>query len=85
MFLNGPCMMCHTIRGTLAGGTVAPDLTHIGSRRMIGANSFPNDSAYLEAWVTHAQSLKPGVLMPNLAAFNGQQLRDLVVYLRQLK
>ena len=42
VFLNGPCMMCHTIRGTLAGGTVAPDLTHIGSRRMIGANSFPN-------------------------------------------
>ena len=26
VFLNGPCMMCHTIRGTLAGGTVAPDL-----------------------------------------------------------
>ena len=85
VFLNGPCMMCHSIRGTLAGGTVAPDLTHIGSRRMIAANSFPNDDAYLEAWVTHAQSLKPGVLMPNLAAFNGRQLRDLVAYLRQLK
>jgi len=85
VFLNGPCMMCHSIRGTLAGGTVAPDLTHIGSRRMIAANSFPNDDAYLEAWVTHAQSLKPGALMPNLAAFNGRQLRDLVAYLRQLK
>ncbi|MES2222747.1 MAG: cytochrome c oxidase subunit II [Acidobacteriota bacterium] len=84
-FLNGPCIMCHTIRGTLAGGAVAPDLTHIGSRRMIAADSFPNNSAYLEAWVTHAQSLKPGALMPNLAAFNGPQLRDLVVYLRQLK
>ncbi|MGC1870248.1 MAG: cytochrome c oxidase subunit II [Acidobacteriaceae bacterium] len=85
VFLNGPCMMCHSIRGTLAGGTVAPDLTHIGSRQMIAANSFPNDDAYLEAWVTHAQSLKPGALMPNLAAFNGRQLRDLVAYLRQLK
>ena len=52
---------------------------------MIAANSFPNDDAYLEAWVTHAQSLKPGALMPNLAAFNGRQLRDLVAYLRQLK
>lgn len=84
-FLNGPCIMCHTIRGTLAGGTVAPDLTHIGSRQRIAANSFPNDDAYLEAWVTHAQSLKPGALMPNLAALNGRQLRHLVAYLRQLK
>ena len=85
VFLNGPCIMCHSVRGTLAGGRVAPDLTHIGSRRFIGANSFPNNDAYLSAWVTHAQSLKPGALMPNLTAFNGQQLRDLVAYLRQLK
>jgi cytochrome c oxidase subunit II len=85
IFVTGSCSMCHTVRGTLAGGRVAPDLTHIGSRRLIAANSFPNNNAYLEAWITHAQSLKPGAEMPNLTQFTGQQLRDLVSYLRQLK
>lgn len=85
VFLSGPCIMCHTVRGTLAGGRVAPDLTHIGSRQFIAANSFPNDDAYLEAWVTHAQSLKPEAQMPDFTRFTGKQMRDLVAYLRQLQ
>lgn len=84
-FLAGPCAMCHMVRGTLAGGSVAPDLTHIGSRKYIAANSFPNNTAYLEAWVTHAQSLKPGAKMPDITQYNGVQLRALVAYLRQLR
>ena len=84
-FLAGPCSMCHQVRGTLAGGRVAPDLTHIASRQLIAGNSFPNNDAYLEAWITHAQSLKPEAQMPNLTQFNGPQLRDLVAYLRQLQ
>jgi cytochrome c oxidase subunit 2 len=85
VFLAGPCIMCHQVRGTTAGGTVAPDLTHIGSRLGIAADSFPNNDAYLEAWVTHAQSLKPESAMPNLTQFTGVQLRELVAYLRQLQ
>ncbi len=85
LFLSGPCAMCHTVRGTLAGGSVAPDLTHLASRQFIGTNSLPNNTAYLEAWITNAQSLEPGVLMPDLTDFSGTQLRDLVAYLQQLK
>jgi cytochrome c oxidase subunit 2 len=85
VFLSGPCAMCHQVRGTVAGGTVAPDLTHIGSRQLIAANSYQNNDAYLEAWVTHAQSLKPEAEMPNLTQFSGEQLHDLVAYLRQLQ
>ena len=85
IFLSGPCSMCHTVRGTIAGGHVAPDLTHIGSRQMIAANVYRNNDAYLEAWITHAQSLKPGAQMPDLTQFNGEQLTDLVAYLRQLQ
>lgn len=85
IFLSGPCSNCHQVRGTGAGGTVAPDLTHIGGRAMIAANSYTNNDAYLEAWVTHAQSLKPEALMPNLTQFSGEQLHDLVAYLRQLQ
>jgi cytochrome c oxidase subunit 2 len=85
LFEAGPCSLCHQIRGTLAGGRVAPDLTHMGGRKKLAANSFPNNDAYLEAWVTHAQSLKPAALMPDLTQFTGEQLRDLVAYLRQLQ
>jgi cytochrome c oxidase subunit 2 len=85
VFLNGPCSMCHMVRGTGAGGQVAPDLTHLASRQMIASDVFPNNTAYLEAWVTHAQSLKPGALMPDLTQFSGTQLRQLVAYLQQLK
>lgn len=85
VFLNGPCSLCHQIRGTVAGGNVGPDLTHIGGRQYIAGNSFPNNDAYLESWVTHAQSLKPEAQMPDLAQFSGEQLRDLVAYLRQLR
>jgi cytochrome c oxidase subunit II len=85
IFLSGPCSMCHQVRGTIAGGRVAPDLTHIGSRKMIAANVYRNNDAYLEAWITHAQSLKPESQMPNLTQFTGQQLTDLVAYLRQLQ
>jgi cytochrome c oxidase subunit 2 len=85
IFLAGPCSMCHTVRGTIAGGRVAPDLTHIGSRLGIAADTYPNNDAYLEAWITHAQSMKPGAQMPDLTQFSGDQLNGLVAYLRQLQ
>lgn len=84
-FLSHACVLCHTIRGTSAGGSVAPDLTHLASRRYIAGNSLPNNTAYLEAWATHAQSLKPECQMPDLAVFTGEELRQLVAYLRQLQ
>lgn len=85
IFASAPCMACHTVRGTSADGTIGPDLTHIGSRRYLGSNVFPNNDAYLAAWIVHAQSLKPGCLMPDQPVFKGRQLLDLVAYLRQLK
>lgn len=85
IFLGGPCSMCHQVRGTVAGGQVAPDLTHIASRQFIASDSFPNNTAYLESWVTHAQSLTPGCQMPDLTQFSGVQLQELTAYLQQLK
>jgi cytochrome c oxidase subunit 2 len=85
VFNNTACALCHTVRGTVAQGKVAPDLTHLASRQYIAANSYRNDKADLEAWATHAQSLKPGVLMPDLPAYNGKDIRALVAYLQGLK
>ena len=84
-FLAGPCSQCHTVRGTPAAGRFGPDLTHIGSRNEIGSDTFPNNNAYLEGWVTNAQALKPGCKMPKITQYNGAQLRSLVAYLRQLQ
>jgi cytochrome c oxidase subunit 2 len=85
LFLSRACSLCHTIRGTLANGRVGPDLTHIGSRAGLASNTLANNTANLEAWVTHAQSLKPEVVMPDVTEFKGDELRDLVAYLQQLR
>lgn len=85
VFLSAPCAFCHTVRGTDAAGVVAPDLTHIASRMSLASDTLTNNKANLEAWITHAQSLKPGVTMPNLTQFTGVQLRDMVDYLETLR
>jgi cytochrome c oxidase subunit 2 len=85
LFVTRACGLCHTIRGTDALGGVGPDLTHLASRRGIAANSLPNDTAHLAAWVTHAQAFKPGAQMPNVTQFTGEELRALVAYLQQLR
>jgi cytochrome c oxidase subunit 2 len=84
-FMAGACPLCHTVRGTAAHGTVGPDLTHVGARHRIAGGAFVNDSANLEAWVTDAQSMKPGSQMPTLHQFDGADLRAVVHYLQTLR
>jgi cytochrome c oxidase subunit 2 len=85
VFEHASCVVCHTIRGTAAHGTVGPDLTHVASRRYIAGGFLENNTANLAAWVTHAQSLKPGAGMPDITEFTGSELRALVAYLQILK
>jgi cytochrome c oxidase subunit 2 len=79
------CAMCHTVRATPALGTVGPDLTHLASRATIAGGMLENNTANLHAWVTHAQSLKPGAQMPDLTRYTGAELHDLVAYLQSLR
>lgn len=85
VFMSAACSVCHMIDGTLAAGTVGPNLTHIGSRQKIASNLLDNNTANLSAWVTHARSLKPAVVMPNMTEFTGDQLHQLIAYLQSLK
>ena len=85
LFESHACSVCHTVRGTAALASVGPDLTHLALRKTIAANSYPNSRAYLEAWVTHAQSLKAGAQMPDLTDFSGEELQALTHYLGGLK
>jgi cytochrome c oxidase subunit II len=84
VFLSGPCVMCHTIRGTTAGSRLGPDLTHIASRLSLAAGTLPNTTGHLAGWITDAQGIKPGNQMPTLAIEPGD-LQALVAYLRSLE
>jgi cytochrome c oxidase subunit 2 len=85
VFMHSACAACHTIRGTEAHGLVGPDLTHLASRKGIAASAYPNTKGYLAGWVTHAQTMKPGAQMPNITAFDGEELRALVTFLEGLR
>ncbi len=60
------CGACHTVRGTLAGGKLGPDLTHVASRAGIASNTLQNTTATLTGWIADPQRIKPGNKMPTL-------------------
>ena len=83
VFMREPCAGCHTIRGTQASGTIGPDLTDVGGRQQLAAGTIPNTPSNLAGWISNAQSVKPGVLMPPIA-LSTQDIQDLVAYLESL-
>ncbi|MCB5175724.1 cytochrome c oxidase subunit II [Microvirga lenta] len=85
LFRSGGCGNCHAIRGTEANGQFGPDLTHVGSRRTIGAGQFPNNIGTLGGWIANTQHLKPGVRMPSYGMLTGEDLRAIAGYLESLK
>jgi cytochrome c oxidase subunit 2 len=84
VFLSNPCVMCHTIRGTPAGGKTGPDLTHVGSRKYIAAATLPLSRGTLAAWIVDPQGIKPGVHMP-LIQLEAEDVNPLAAYLEGLK
>jgi cytochrome c oxidase subunit 2 len=84
VFMQGPCVMCHTIRGTAAGSRFGPDLTHVASRQTIAAGTLPTTRGHLAGWITNSQSIKPGNRMPpNL--LSSDDLQALLTYLETLR
>jgi cytochrome c oxidase subunit 2 len=77
------CGACHTVRGTMAGGTVGPDLTHVMSRQSIAADTAPNSESMLAAWIANPQAIKPGTHMPTLQ-LPGRKIGDISAYLATL-
>jgi cytochrome c oxidase subunit II len=84
LFRGRGCGLCHTIRGTLAGGQLAPDLTHIASRETIAAGTLPRNSGNLAAWIADPQHIKPGNLMPKMP-LRSDELIAILHYLEQLQ
>jgi cytochrome c oxidase subunit 2 len=81
---QGPCALCHTIRGTTAAARTAPDLTHFATRSTIGAGTVPNTRGYLAGWIADPQHLKPGNRMPP-TGLSPSDLQAVVAYLETLR
>ena len=78
------CVMCHTIRGTAAGGRMGPDLTHIASRGTILAATAARTPDNLQQLIRNPQQFKPGTRMPPLH-FSDDDRAAIVAYLERLR
>jgi cytochrome c oxidase subunit II len=83
-FFDYGCNTCHAIAGTDAVERIGPDLTHIGSRRTLGAGTIANTHGGLAGWVANPQPIKPGNLMP-ATYIPPEDFHALVDYLRSLQ
>jgi len=85
LFQTSTCINCHAIRGvTGADAHVAPDLTHVASRRQLAAGILENTPANMRFWLKNPQHIKPGALMPYFN-FTDQELDRLGAYLETLR
>jgi cytochrome c oxidase subunit 2 len=85
LFLANGCSACHMVRGTAADGVIGPDLTHVGSRLSIAADTLPAELDDFRRWITVTEELKPGAHMPQFAMLPPEELQALAVYLEGLK
>jgi cytochrome c oxidase subunit 2 len=84
VFQSNTCVNCHAIQG-VSEARVGPDLSHFGSRTIIGAGVMENTPDNLRAWIADPQRIKPGALMPGYLDLPDEDLRALVDYLEGLK
>jgi cytochrome c oxidase subunit 2 len=84
VFTSHTCVMCHTVRGTLANAKMGPDLTHLRSRLTIAAGTLPNTRGNLAGWIMDPQNIKPGNHMPP-NPMKSDDLTALLAYLDTLK
>jgi cytochrome c oxidase subunit 2 len=84
VFKEKNCVDCHSIAGLMTRGRVAPDLTHVGSRTTLAAGTLPNTPENLTQWLKNPQTVKKGVLMPDIG-LTTDQIMHLTAYLEGLK
>jgi cytochrome c oxidase subunit 2 len=76
---------CHAIGGTPAAGRVGPDLTHVGSRRSLAANTLQLTKENLARFISENQHVKPANRMPPFRIFSSAKLDALAAYLLSLR
>jgi cytochrome c oxidase subunit II len=83
IFLNSVCISCHKIEGTIAPGTLGPDLTHFGSRQTIAGLMLENTPENLARWLSDPQAVKPFNQMV-INKLSQDEVEALVAYLSSL-
>jgi cytochrome c oxidase subunit II len=84
LFFSTACINCHTVGDSVATGTFGPDLTHLMTRKTIGAGVRANTPENLRAWTKDPDHLKPGVHMPAMKLTDAE-VDKIVAYLLTLK
>lgn len=85
LFVSTGCAACHRVRGTTANGLAGPDLSHVASRRTLGAGILPNNRGTLIGWIGNSQAIKPGNRMPPYTVLRSDELQALADYLEGLR
>lgn len=95
VFISKGCLACHAIDGTIARGTLGPDLTYVGSRTTLAGGILDNDpgGTNLGRWLRDPEEIKPGNIMSRQAAvyrdlslaLEEEEIGALVAYLQSLK
>jgi len=85
VFRRAGCGACHTVAGTEFNGLAGPDLSHVGSRRTLGAGILPNNAGTMAGWISDSQTIKPGNRMPAYPVLTGEELREVSAWLETLK
>ena len=85
LFMDVGCAACHRVAGTEANGLAGPDLTHVGSRRTLGAGILPNHLGTMIGWIGDSQSIKPGNRMPSYDILSAGELEAIALWLEQQK
>ena len=79
------CVGCHSLQAVEAPkGLIGPNLANVGARSHIAAGWLANTDENLERWIREPQTVKKGVLMPNLGV-TVDEARALRTYLRAHK
>ena len=85
LFTAKGCIGCHSLQAVNAPhGLIGPNLANVGGREYIAAGWLKNTDENLEHWIREPQSLKKGVLMPNLGV-TADEAKALRAYLRAHK
>lgn len=74
VYMSQGCSSCHKMNGV--GGSVGPDLTHVGSRK---------NSEWIRAQIKDPKSHNPNSIMPSFARLPEKDLEELANYLAGLK
>jgi cytochrome c oxidase subunit II len=78
------CSTCHSISSMNVLARIGPNLSGIGTRKMIGAGWLLNTDDNLREWIVHTQKVKPEVLMKLPNPVSDNEATALIAYLRTM-